>query len=72
MSEEESRRLSRRLFGRPKIWVSCLWLIVGLGWLGTAVLEPGAFRFFIAALWIVVGGAMLIVALRDRSERNRR
>jgi hypothetical protein len=71
MTEERPRRFSRWFFGRPKIWVSCLWLAVGLGWLVLAIIEPGAFRFFVATLWIVVGGGMLIVALKDRAERAR-
>ena len=44
----------------------------GLGRLVLAILEPGAFRFFVAAFWIVVGGGMLIVALNGRAERARR
>lgn len=72
MAKEEPRGISRWFFGRPNIWVSCLWLVVGLGWLGTAIFEPGAFRFFVAAIWIVVSGGMLIVALSDRAEHNRR
>lgn len=69
---QERRTLVRWFFGRPRIWVSCLWLAVGLAWLGLALSESSAFRYFIAALWILMGGGMLIVALRDRTERNRR
>ncbi|WP_146243651.1 hypothetical protein [Curtobacterium sp. MCBD17_008] len=69
---QESRTLSRWLFGRPSLWLACGWLVVGLMWLGLAVAEPSAFRYFIAAPWIIGGIGMLIVALRDRANRRGR
>jgi hypothetical protein len=74
MPEEDSgerRTLTRSLFGRPKIWVACLSLAVGIAWLGLAIAEPSAFRYFVAALWTFGGVGMLAVALRDRANRNR-
>ncbi|MBT2501059.1 hypothetical protein [Curtobacterium sp. ISL-83] len=68
---EEHRTLVRSLFGRPGVAISCLWLGVGLAWLGLAIAEPSAFRYFVAALWLIMGGGMLVVALNDRAERNR-
>ncbi|TDW72243.1 hypothetical protein EDF51_104308 [Curtobacterium sp. PhB25] len=59
-------RFLRATFGRPLVWVGVLWLAVGVLWGVLAIIEPSVFRLLMAVLWLVLGGSMLAVALRDR------
>lgn len=59
-------RFLRATFGRPLVWVGVMWIAVGVLWSVMAVIEPSGFRVFMAVLWLVLGGSMLAVALRDK------
>ncbi|QSB23218.1 hypothetical protein [Curtobacterium sp. 24E2] len=59
-------RFFRAAFGRPLVWVGVVWLAVGVVWGVLAIVEPSTFRTIMAVLWLVLGGSMLAVALRDR------
>lgn len=59
-------RFLRATFGRPLVWVGVVWLAVGVLWSVLAIIDPSVFRTIMAVLWLVLGGSMLAVALRDR------
>ncbi|QZQ54936.1 hypothetical protein KZI27_16930 [Curtobacterium sp. TC1] len=59
-------RFLRATFGRPPVWVGVVWIAVGVLWSVLAVIDPSVFRTIMAVLWLVLGGSMLAVALRDK------
>ncbi|RPE75366.1 hypothetical protein EDF28_3719 [Curtobacterium sp. PhB137] len=59
-------RFLRATFGRPLVWVGVVWIAVGVLWGVMAVIGPDVFRTIMAVVWLVLGGSMLAVALRDR------
>lgn len=59
-------RFLRGAFGRPLVWVGVVWIAVGVFWGIVAIVEPSVFRAIMAVLWLVLGGSMLAVALRDK------
>ena len=59
-------RWLRFAFGKPRIRHGAVWLTVAAAFLVVAIIsEPNPWRYVIAALWAVMGAAMLIVAVRD-------
>lgn len=59
-------RFLRATFGRPLVWVGVVWIAVGVLWGVMAVIGPDVFRMIMAVVWLVLGGSMLAVALRDK------
>lgn len=64
--EPKPRSLTERLLGRPRLWVGWTWVGLALCWFALALIHPSPFRFFIAALWLLVGALNLVGAYHAR------
>ncbi len=67
MGERQSEpRWFRIAFGRPRVGNGVLWLMLAACWFGVAIGGGGgAWGYLLAALWAVLGGVVLAVAVRD-------
>lgn len=53
-------------FGRPRVGNGVLWLVLAGCWFGVAIGGGGgAWGYLLAALWAMLGGVVLAVAVRD-------
>lgn len=56
----------RRFVGRPRIWMCVTWCVLGVLWVGLAVIEPATWRFVLGGLYLLLGALQLSVAMSDR------
>jgi hypothetical protein len=61
-------RWFRVVFGRPRVWSGVLWLAFAACWFALAISGGGEWRYLLAALWSLLGGVVLAVAVRDRHQ----
>ncbi len=56
----------RRFVGKPMVWIGVVWMVLGVAWLVMALMDPSWFRAVLAAFWLIAGGLLTAVALRDK------
>ncbi|MDR6970771.1 hypothetical protein [Leifsonia shinshuensis] len=60
-------RWFRVAFGKPRTWNGVVWLALAACWFAVSIVDGGQpWRYLLAALWAVLGGVVLTVAVRDR------
>jgi hypothetical protein len=58
--------LLRTLAGRPAVWTGIGFLAIGVLWAVMDIVDASGFRTIMAVFWLLFGGAMAFVAVRDR------